>query len=81
MKYQCPCCGYYTFDCATGGSDEICKVCFWQDDYVLFNDPDFAGGPSKVSLNQARINYKEFGACEERFLPYVRKPKPDEMKE
>ena len=62
MKYVCECCGC----AAMGSSDEydICPVCFWERDKVQERDPDYADGANSVSLNEARKNYAEFGACE-----------------
>ena len=37
------------------------QVCFWEDDGVQFNDPDYEGGANEVSLRQARDNYREIG--------------------
>ena len=78
MKYKCPCCGFYTFDSKPDGTYDICEVCFWEDDPIQLDDPDFEGGANNVSLLQARKNFLRFGACEERCLPYVRKPTADE---
>jgi hypothetical protein len=41
---------------------------------VQFNDPDYVGGANKVSLNQARKNFLEFGASELEWKKYVRAP-------
>ncbi|MBA2497402.1 MAG: hypothetical protein H0V33_09975 [Acidimicrobiia bacterium] len=30
-RFPCPCCGHVVFE-EEPGSDEICPVCFWQDD-------------------------------------------------
>ena len=44
------------------------------------NPNDIVGGPNgKLSLNQARDNYKKFGACSEDMVPYVRKPNKEEI--
>ena len=77
-RYRCPCCGYYTFT-EPCGSYEICPVCYWENDAVQNDNPDYVGGANKCSLNESRNNYKKAGACEERFLPYVRQPLPEEM--
>jgi hypothetical protein len=61
-KRACPCCGYQTLSDDQPGSYEICEVCFWEDDIVQFDDPDYEGGANKVSLRQARINFREFGS-------------------
>jgi hypothetical protein len=59
---KCPCCDNYTLK--EIGREGTCPVCFWSD----------AQGATDVSLNQARNNYRLFGASEDRFLTDVRKP-------
>jgi hypothetical protein len=79
MKYTCPCCGYKTLDEEPPGTYDICEICFWEDDGVQFNDPDFEGGANVPSLRQAQKNFIEFGAKEFTRVKYVRKPsKSDE---
>ena len=77
--YHSPCCSCRTLD-ERGGSD-ICPVCFWEDDGQ--DDQDAAvvrGGPNgSLSLQQARLNYLSFGACEEKMLINVRRPLPSEL--
>ena len=41
--------------------------------------PFFDGGANVVSLIEARKNYKNFRAIEERFISSVREPLPDEI--
>jgi hypothetical protein len=77
--FPCPCCGFFTIGEEPPGTFEICPVCFWEDDYIQFGDPDFRGGANHVSLKEARNNFKAFGASEERVMGYVRPPLPDEM--
>ena len=77
-RFPCPCCGYLTLSERPPGSDEICKVCFWQDDFVQFNDPTYRGGANDVSLAEARENYRKLGVSEERFRANVRPPRPEE---
>jgi RNAse (barnase) inhibitor barstar len=79
--YTCPCCGYKTFENEPPGTDEICKICFWQDDGVQFGDPHYAGGANRVSLIEAQINFIDFGACEKEMLKYVRKPSQNDEKD
>ena len=76
-KYKCPCCGNYTLPGA--GAYDICPVCFWEDDPVQEDDPEYEGGANDLSLAECRRNYERFGACEERFCGRVRKPLPEEM--
>ena len=78
-RYPCPCCGYLTLPEPSPGTYEICKVCFWENDGVQFNDPDYEGGANDVSLRQARDNYREFGVSELRFRAHVRPPRSDEQ--
>lgn len=78
-KYQCPCCGYYTFNESVENTFSICRVCYWEDDGVQLRDPDYEGGANVPSLNQSRENFKRYGAMEERFIHLVEKPSPDEL--
>ena len=77
--YRCPCCGCKTL--GERGGYEICPVCFWEDDGQDDHDADVVhGGPNgRLSLTQARANYRRLGACEERFVKDVRPPRPDEL--
>ncbi len=76
-KYKCPCCGYYTFEKKERAYD-ICPVCFWEDDPEQFNNPTMPRGANHVSLTEARINFKHFGACDTEMKKYVRGVKKDE---
>lgn len=81
MKYTCSCCGYKTLNEEPPGTDEICKFCFWHDDYVQYEDPDYEGGANEVSLRQAQKNFIKFGACEEKCIKLVRKPNKEDIKD
>ena len=76
MSFPCACCGYRTLP-SPSPSDEICPVCFWQDDFVDNQDTDVLG-PNRVTLSVARGNFERFGASEERLRGYVRPPRPEE---
>ena len=78
-NYACPCCGNLTLP-ERGGFD-ICPVCFWEDDGQDNQDADVVrGGPNyALSLAAARENYSTIGACEERCVPHVRAPNPEEL--
>lgn len=84
-KYKCKCCGYYTLEEEPldpnmyPGTFEICPVCFWEDDSLQYKDPELKGGANKVSLNEAKENFKKFGAIREDVIQYVRKPRVDEL--
>jgi len=52
MKYTCPCCGYKTLEEEPPGTFDICSICFWEDDNIQFDDPDYEGGANEESLRQ-----------------------------
>ena len=60
------------------GHFDICPVCYWEDDSIQSSDPQYRGGANRISLNEARANYKRIGASEEDFLKYVRPPTEEE---
>lgn len=76
MKYVCKCCGCAVMD----STDEydICPVCFWERDFYQEKNPDYESGANSISLEQARKNYAECGACDEQFLKKVRPANADE---
>ncbi|HRH59738.1 MAG TPA: CPCC family cysteine-rich protein [Chitinophagaceae bacterium] len=80
-KFPCPCCGYKTFDNKPDGSYDICPVCFWEDDPIQLDDPDYEGGANPMSLRQAQQNFLEFGACDRDMLQNVRQPTKDEERD
>jgi hypothetical protein len=77
MRYPCPCCGHLVFD-EKPGSEDICLVCFWEDDLPQLRWPDLTQGANAVSLREAQKNYAECGAIEQRFAGDVRKAREDE---
>jgi len=81
MKYTCPCCGYKTFDNKPPGTYEICTICFWEDDKVQFENPDFSRATNDLSLKEAQRNFLKIGASNKRFLQYVRKPTEKDKKD
>lgn len=78
-RFPCPCCGYKTFQHEPNGTYDICPVCFWEDDQIQFNDPDYEGGANPMSLKSAQENFLEFGACDRKMLSNVRKPFANEQ--
>ena len=81
MKYTCPCCGYKTLDEESPATYEICSICFWDDDGVQYDDPDYKGGANLPSLRNAQKNYFLFGACEESCMDAARKPNENDLKD
>ncbi len=78
-NYKCLCCSFYTFTEKPNGNYDICPVCFWEGDPIQLDDPEYKGGENHVSLNQAKVNFLEFGACEFDMIKYVRKPLKNEL--
>jgi hypothetical protein len=72
-EYTCPCCGFKTLD-EPPGTYDICPICFWEDDQVQSDDPDYSGGANRLSLSEAQKNYARFGAFEKGALDIVRRP-------
>jgi hypothetical protein len=62
------------------GSFDICPVCFWEDDGQDDHDADeMRGGPNqRLTLTEARQNFRRLGACDERCTQFVRPPRDDE---
>jgi len=79
IGFACPCCGFLTLDEQPPGSYNICPVCFWEDDPLQFDDPEYPGGANRVTLRQARENFTKIGACEAGVLDLVRPPRPYEV--
>ena len=38
---------------------EVCPVCGWEDDGLQRDNPDYAGGANRMSLNEAKVAYRE----------------------
>jgi hypothetical protein len=79
VRYRCPCCLYKTLEAP--GTLQLCPVCWWEDDGQEDEDASEVRLTvnGQLSLNQARSNYRQFGAAHPRFLPYVRKPESAEQ--
>ena len=81
MGYPCACCGFKTLEKPGHDTWGICHVCFWEDDPVQNETPDYQGGANKESLREAQANFKKLGAASGRVLNLVRVPTPDEARD
>ena len=78
-RFACLCCGYATLGEEPPGTYTVCSVCFWEDDPVQADDPKYAGGANEMSLEEARVNFKTFGAVSREYIRWVRPPLPEEI--
>ena len=78
-KYQCPCCGYFTYNVpANEDCGYICPVCFWENDPFIASDNEPSDSNHGITLKEAKSNFSKFGACEKEMLCHVRPPRDDE---
>ncbi|MEG0775798.1 CPCC family cysteine-rich protein [Clostridium sp.] len=82
-KLQCPCCGNYTIDSDDEIVVEICEVCLWQYDEVAHKYPNRVIGANKISLCEAKDNYKLFKVAKKEYIGknINREPNEDEFYE
>lgn len=78
-EIYCPCCDYDTFKNVERYSYAICPICFWEDDPFQLDEPEEEGS-NHVSLNQARINFAIFQACEKEMIKNCRTPNSKDKK-
>jgi hypothetical protein len=46
---------------------------------VQYANENYAGGANRISLAQARANYRQLGAMDSEYLDFVRRPLPTEF--
>ena len=56
-KFTCPVCGQHTFK--NDSSHETCPICYWINDGIQNDDPDYEGGANPKTLNQRRKEWQE----------------------
>ncbi len=78
-RFPCPCCGYLTLGESPPGTFAICPVCAWEDDNVQYEDPLYEGGANRVSLHEAKTNFRLFGARSRKDISQVRPPNNEEL--
>ncbi len=60
--HKCPVCEQTLFPCE--GSNSICRVCGWEDDWQQAEKPDMTGGANGMSLNEYKRRAIEKGLIE-----------------
>lgn len=76
-KSGCPCCGCLTIPTSDRNSicaGYICPVCYWEIDIFISSENEQSDQNGGLTLAQAQLNYRSFGACDEKMLQYVRRP-------
>ena len=67
-KYQCPCCGYFTYNVpANEDCGYICPICFWDNDPFITSDSEPSDSNHGITLKEAKLNFSTFGACEKKW--------------
>jgi len=56
-KYPCRCCEQDTLE--EEDFSDICPICNWEDDHYQNDNPNYAGGANRMSLNEAKEAYKK----------------------
>jgi hypothetical protein len=76
---RCLCCGYKTL--AMPEAQELCQVCWWQDDGQDDRDADVVRRTvnGNLSLSEGRRNYKHLQAADPRYIGHVRVPRQEEF--
>ncbi len=64
----CPCCGNITIPYGGDALAYICPICWWEIDLFIQSDDEPSDQNHGLTLNQARENYKKFGAVKEEFI-------------
>jgi rubredoxin len=80
-QYTCPCCGYMVLNEEPPGTYDICSICYWEDDPIQFDDPDYGGGANKLSLRTAQANFAKYGYSDKSCKDHVRKPTESDKKD
>jgi hypothetical protein len=76
---RCLCCGFKTL--AMPEAQELCQVCWWQDDGQDDRDADVVRRTvnGNLSLSEGRRNYKHLQAADPRYVGHVRVPRQEEF--
>lgn len=69
---KCDCCGCITI--LEKSQNNICPVCFWEDDDESLYDQNMDSLINHMPLWMARENYKNYGFSDYRFKDHLRKP-------
>ncbi|MEG1869365.1 MAG: CPCC family cysteine-rich protein [Oscillospiraceae bacterium] len=79
-KSACPCCGYITIPNNGDALAFICPVCFWEIDTFILGIDEKSDQNHGLTLQEARENFKSFGASMAKLKQYCREPLVNEYK-
>ena len=80
MKYDCPCSIYFTLSKPVRETlADICPVCFWEDEFLLFRDDELSTSNGGMTLIEGRKIIKLMALVRKKFVQYVRAPLGDEL--
>ena len=68
-RAQCPCCDYYTL--RDRGGNEVCPVCYWEDDGADLEALDEVSPANHITLRSARKNFERLGASDQAAVSLV----------
>lgn len=69
-KYACPICNYPTL--SERNLYDICYVCYWEDAMDYQYDDERSACNHGLTVNIAKKNFQQFGACARRLKKYCR---------
>jgi hypothetical protein len=62
VKNLCPCCGLYEHD-TPPGNDDVCPVCWWEDNRLQREQPYYSGAANDISLYEAQARFAQGLDC------------------
>lgn len=77
-RYPCPCCDCLTLRKPPTGTQQICRVCWWEDDAGQYIDIEMKPGANKMSLREARDNFLSRGVSDPARAAWARPARAEE---
>ncbi len=71
-NHACPLCGYHTLE--ERFNQEICLICFWEDDTEVNHNEDSFSKANKLSVSDAQVNFILNGVVDLNYAKNVRIP-------
>jgi hypothetical protein len=74
-NWPCPCCGFITIPNEGNALAYICPICLWEIDLFIQREDEASDQNHGLTLNEAKKNYRQFGAILPKLKKYCREPK------